>query len=307
MSDPQSPAPATAAAYRYLPAHLADRLTALSVSARRAMAGGMQGLHRSNRHGASVEFAEYRPYIAGDPPSLIDWRAFARTDRHLVKRYEEETNLTGFVCLDCSSSLDWSGGTPGAVASAGQRKFDYACTLAAAALYLLVSQGDRAGLLWFDAKVRGRMAPAGSPAALRPLLLALEGISPTDKGDIATALHAAAATLPRRSLVIVISDLLQDPAAVIGGLQHLHHDGHDVRVLHVVDRAEMTLPGTGLVEAVDRETGSRVEVEIDELRENYKIAVANHLNALRRGCQGLPADYRLATTDTLVEEALRWR
>jgi hypothetical protein len=94
---------------------------------------------------------------------------------------------------------------------------------------------------------------------------------------------------------------------VIAGLQHLHHDGHDVRVLHVLDRAELTLPGTGLVEAVDRETGMRVEVEIDELRENYKAAVAAHIAALRRGCQGVPADYRLAPTDGLIEEALRWR
>ncbi|MBA3709384.1 MAG: DUF58 domain-containing protein [Planctomycetes bacterium] len=285
-------------AYRYLPPYIADRLHGVSVSARRAMAGGLQGLHRSSRHGASVEFAEYRPYTPGDPPSLIDWSVYARTDKHLIRRFEEETNLTGYVLLDCSASLDWRG-------RGEHTKLAYACYLASGMMYALVHQGDRVGLAWFSSDIVQRHAPAGSAATLGPLLLALEGIAPGGRGDIAASLHQACAFLPRRSLVVVVSDLLQPPAQVVSGIAHLHHDGHDVRVLHVVDRAELALQESGLVEVTDLETGERLEVELDEMRDGYRAAVDGHLLDIRRGCLGSGADYRLVHTDTPIEDALR--
>jgi len=285
-------------AYRHLPPHLADALRGLSIAARRPMAGGMQGLHRSNRHGASVEFAEYRPYVPGDPPNLIDWSAYARTDKHLIRRFEEETNLTGWVLLDCSASLAWRG--RGQVA-----KFDVACGLAASLLYMLVAQGDRGGLMTFSERIQTRHVPVGSAATLKPLLQVLEDARPQGRGDIAAALHLACETLPRRSLVMVVSDFLQQPLTVLGGIRHLHHAGHDVRVLHVVDRGELALETTGLVELDDMETGERLEVDLDEIRESYRAAVAAHLEEIRRGCFGMNADYRLVLTDTPISEALR--
>ncbi len=286
------------ATYRYLPPHLADRLHGTSISAKRAMGGGLQGLHRSSRHGASVEFAEYRPYVPGDAPSLIDWSVYARTDKHLIRRFEEETNLTGFVLLDCSASLGWKG-------RASLTKLEYACQLAASLMYVLVNQGDRAGLASFSDRILQRHAPSGSPAGLRPLLLALEGVQASGKGDIAAALHQACGFLPRRSLVVVVSDFLQPPTQVLGGIRHLHHDGHDVRVMHVVDRAELTLPEGGLVEVTDLETAERLEVDLDEIREGYRGSVEAHLDEVRRGCLGCPAEYRLIDTATPIEEALR--
>jgi uncharacterized protein (DUF58 family) len=284
--------------YRYLPPHLADSLRGLSVNARRAMAGGMQGLHRSTRHGASVEFAEYRSYVEGDAPSLIDWSVYARTDKYLVRRYEEETNLVGWVLLDCSASLAWKG-------RGELTKLDYAMRLAAGLLYMLVGQGDRGGLALFSEKILSRHAPAGSAAALKPLLLALERAPSGGMGDIAASLHQACQFLPRRSLVIVISDFLQQPEAVLAGIRHLHHDGHDVRALHVVDRAELALIDTGLVEAIDAETNERIEVDLDEVASDYGRAVAAHLDEIRRGCLGCAADYRLVTTETPISDALR--
>jgi uncharacterized protein (DUF58 family) len=284
--------------YRHLPPHLADSLHGLSIAARRPMAGGTQGLHRSNRHGASVEFAEYRPYVPGDPPQLIDWSAYARTDHYLIRRFEEETNLTGYVALDCSGSLAWKG-------RGRLSKFDYACGVAASLLYILVSQGDRGGLLTFSDAIIERHAPAGSAARLKPMLEFLDAASATGKGDIASSLHQASEVLPRRSLVLVISDFLQSPREVLSGLKHLHHDGHDVRVIHILDRGELTLDASGLVELDDLESGERLEVDLDEIREVYRQAVDAHLEEIRRGCLGMISDYRLVHTDTPIAQALR--
>jgi uncharacterized protein (DUF58 family) len=285
-------------AFKYLPPQVADRLAGAQISARRAMAGSLQGLHRSNRHGASVEFAEYRAYVPGDPPSLIDWPVYARTDRYLVRRFEEETNLVGFCLVDCSQSMAWRGLGP-------CTKLDYACGLAAAAMYVLVNQGDRVGCAAFARKVVDRHAPTGSAAGLRPLLTALEAVQGKGEGDIGAALDEAAMFLPRRSLVVIVSDFLQAVPRAVAGVRRLHHDGHDVRVLHVVDRGEMALAGSGLVDAIDLETGERLEVELEEVREGYRRAVADHLDEVRRGCLGAGADYRLIHTDTPIDSALK--
>ncbi len=285
--------------YRHLPAHLADALHSLAIGARRPMAGGNQGLHRSLRHGASVEFAEYRPYVPGDPPQLIDWSAYARCDRHLVRRFEEETNLTGWILLDCSASLAWQG------RRAGSSKLDYACSLAASLLYVLVGQGDRAGLITFADGIIERHAPAGSAPALVPQLHALEAVSSRGRGDIARSLHDACLVIPRRSLVLLVSDLLQAPSQVAGALAHLQHEGHDVRVLHLIDRAELQLEPTGLVELKDLETGELLEVDLEEVRESYAEAVAGHLDDIRRAAGGSGAEYRLVDTQTAIHQVVR--
>ncbi len=283
---------------RFLPPALVDRLHGVEIAARRPMGGNQQGAHRSNRHGASVEFAEYRSYVPGDPPNLIDWSVYARSDKHLIRRFEEETNLTGYVLLDRSESMAWRGTGP-------MTKLEYACHCAAALAYVLVHQADRVGLATFSSDVLARHAPAGSVPALLPLLDELDRSTPAGKGDIAESLHQVAGFLPRRSLVVVISDLLQGVDAVSKAISHLHHDGHDVRMLHVMDRAELTLPEGGLVEVTDLETAERLEVDLDEVREAYRATVENHLEELRRACQGCPAHYTLVDTDTPFESAVR--
>jgi uncharacterized protein (DUF58 family) len=283
---------------RYLPAALADRLAGLSVSARRAMGGSRQGAHRSNRHGASVEFAEYRDYAPGDPPSLIDWAVYARSDRHLVRRFEEETDLTAHVLLDRTGSMDWRGTGP-------MRKWDYACQLAAALLYLLVHQGDRAGLVLCGGGEPELLPAAAGIAGLRPLLAAMEATGPAGRGDVASAVERAADALPRRSLVVLIGDLLQPPADLARAVRRLHHDGRDVRVIQIADPAELVLPGDGLAELVDAETGERIEADLDEMRAGWRSAVDRHIAAVRRACHACPADHRLVTTDQDIVHALR--
>ncbi len=285
---------------RRVDARLVDSLGGIAIGARRAMGGALQGLHRSRRHGASVEFAEYRPYVPGDATALIDWAAYARTDRMLVRRFEEETSLTGWVLLDCSASMGWRprGGRP---------KLDAACALSAGVLHVLVGQGDRAGLCAFARGLLGTHPPAGTPAALAPTLDALEALLPAGEGDIAAALHAACLVMARRSLVVVISDCLQAPSALSAALAHLHHDGHDVRLLHLVDRAELALEGEGegVVELHDLENGERIEVDLAEARPAYRAAFAEHLEQVRRVALASATDYRRVDTATPVAHVLR--
>lgn len=287
-------------AYKFLPPELADRLRGLGLSVRKPVEGALQGLHRSPHHGSSVEFADYREYTPGDPPNRIDWAVFARTDRHVIRRYQEETNLRAYVLLDTSESM--------AFRDLGlHTKMDYACFLAAGLMYVLVNQSDAAGLMLFNESIGKSFPPVASLGGLRPLLLALEEIKPTGQSQIGKALHHLAEQIQRRSLVILISDLLQDPAEVIRGLQHLHHNRHEVMVLQPMDAAEMNLNFSGLVELRELETGARLPVHVDEMREAYAAEVRKFLDEIRRGCGGCQAEHHLVDTRTPVEEALHAR
>ncbi len=285
------------AAYKFLPPELADRLRGLGLSVRKPVEGGLQGLHRSPHHGSSVEFADYREYTRGDPPNVIDWAVYARTDRYVIRRFQEETNLRAYILLDTSESM--------AFRDLGlYTKMDYACYLAAGLMLVLVSQSDAAGLTLFNDTVGKSFPPTGSLDGLRPMLLALEEIKPSGHSKIDAALHQLAEQIQRRSLVILISDLLQDPADLIRGIQHLHHNKHEVMILQPLDPAELSLNFSGLAELRELETGARLPVHADELREAYAAEVQKYLDELRRGCLSSQADYHLIDTRTPVEETL---
>lgn len=287
-------------AFKYLPPALADQLGGLGISVKRPVVGVQQGLHRSPNHGASVEFAEYREYRPGDPPSMIDWAVYGRSDRYMIRRFQEETNLRGHVLLDTSESLGFKGSGP-------MTKLEYACYLAASMLFILVRQGDSAGLMTFDGEVREGFAPTGSFEGLRPMLLHLENIKAGGKSGIGESLHEAAGRLKARSLVIVVSDLLAPVEGILRGLRHLQHDGHDVTVFQVLDPGELELGIEGLAEVDELETGRRLLVDADEIRESYRRAVERHLDALAHGCSQSMVDYLQVSTRMPVEEAVHLR
>lgn len=286
-----------APAYKYLPIQLAERLRGLSLNARRPVAGSLQGAHRSPHFGASVEFAEYREYSPGDPPQLIDWSVYARSDRYMIRRFHEETNLRAVICLDTSASLSFQG-------SGAAPKMEYAARLAAGLMFILVNQGDTVGLATFDRRLNVRFAPTGTQEGLRPLLLALETLAPAGDSDIESALHQAAEAFHARSQLIIISDLLARPEGILRGVRHLHHNGHDLIVLHVLDETELHLPLQGLVEFRELETGGKMIVATDEIRDAYRRAVTDHIEALRRGCVDCRADYHLLRTAVPLDELL---
>jgi uncharacterized protein (DUF58 family) len=283
--------------YKFLPTQLAERLRGLGIAVYKQMDGGMQGLHRSPTFGSSVEFAEYRSYVPGDPISRIDWAVYARTDRHMIRQYHDEVSVRSHVLLDVSESMRYQQDGP-------MSKMDYACYLAAGFMYLMVQQGDATSLITFDREIHSRHDPAGTLGGLKPMLLALEEIAPEEPGDIEKSLHDAAELIPGRAMVVIISDFLQEPAEVLRGIGHLTHDGKDVTVFHVLDPAELHLPADGLYDFEFFEKAPGMVVDIAQVREAYMDRLRQYLDQVRAGCANAGADYFLFDTTTDVRDAL---
>lgn len=283
--------------FRYLPVALAESVHKLGICVRRPVRGRGEGLHRSPDYGASVEFAEYRDYTPGDPPNRIDWAVYARSDRYLVRRFEEETSLRAALLLDTSESM--------AFREIGRfTKWEYACYLAGGLMYALVRQGDAAGLFPFADGLGQVFEPSGALAGLRPMLEALENTTPAGRSDFETALTQAAERMPARSLVIVISDFLHPVARIVRGLRRLYHEGHSLILLQVIDGGERQLGLGGLVELCELETGRRLVVEMDAIRGRYELAFDQHVEALRRACTDCLGDHHLIDTREPPEAAL---
>ncbi|MHC4781330.1 MAG: DUF58 domain-containing protein, partial [Planctomycetota bacterium] len=206
-----SPNVAGEATYKFLPNQLAERLRTMGLAVKKQMDGGMTGLHRSPHFGSSVEFAEYRSYVPGDPIRRIDWAVYARTDRYVIRQFHDEVSVNSHVILDISESMRYQQDGP-------MTKMDYACYLAAGFMYMMIQQGDTTSLMTFDSEIRERHEPAGSLGGLRPILTSLEEINPTRPGSIERCLHDAAEMIPGRALVVIISDFLQEPTEVLKGI-----------------------------------------------------------------------------------------
>src|SRR6266436_4100417 len=217
---------------RFLDPAVVARLGTLELKARTIVEGFLSGLHRSPFKGFSVEFAEYRQYIPGDDLATIDWKVYARTDRHYVKKFEEETNLDCHLLLDVSASMAYRGG-------AAMSKVEYGCVLAASLAYLMSRQRDATGLIQFDEKIAARLPASARPGHLHSILLALDRIAPGAKSNVGRPLHQLADALTKRSLAVLISDLLDDPDEVVKGLQHLRFRGTDVIVFQLLDPHEL--------------------------------------------------------------------
>lgn len=265
----------------------------LQLLARTVVEGYISGLHRSPFKGFSAEFAEYREYLPGDDLKHFDWKVFARTDKRYVRQYEEETNLTCTLLLDASGSM--------AFGSDGLTKFSYACFLTAALTYLMIQQRDQVGLVIFSDQVRLRIPPSNSPAHLKNILEQLEKAEPAGETSIAASLHAIAESIRRRGLIIVVSDLIDDRDQVMNALNHFRHDRSEVVVFNVFDRAERELPYEGLVDFLDLETGRKMQVRSDVVREDYQRKFDAFVRKYREECVASRVDYQFVTTDTPFE------
>ena len=283
--------------YKYLPANTADHLQNLQISVTKRMDCGLQGRHRSSTFGSSVEFAEYREYMQGDPIERIDWSVYARTDKYVIRRFHDEVNIRANILLDTSESMGFQHAGP-------MSKMDYGCHLAAALMYIMVNQGDSTSLTTFDDDLRDMHEPVASFGGLRPMLLGLEGITPKGESDIEKSLAKATEFLRGRSLVVVISDMLQDPRETLKGIGSLCYAGHDVTVFHVLDPAEIQLPQEGLIEVEFLETRDKMNVNIGDFRELYLQRVREYLDDIRIGCTNEGANYLLVDTSMDIHDAL---
>jgi uncharacterized protein (DUF58 family) len=286
--------------YRYLPAHMAERLRGIEIGVRRPMDGGSQGLHRSPAFGSSVEFAEYREYMPGDPIARIDWPVYARSDRYVIRRFHEDVSIRCYVLLDISGSMGYKDG--GAMS-----KIEYASYLAAAMLYVMVQQSDTSSLITFDTNIRTHHEPTGTFTRLKPMLLGLENIELGKEGDIEATLHDAAELIKGRALVIIISDFLEEPEKIIRGINHLHHDGKEVTLFHIMDPTEVNMPISGLINVVSMEQPGKLTVDFGRIKESYLRQLRLYLDQLRTGCQRIRADYIFADTSMDVYDAILQR
>lgn len=286
-----------AEARRYFDPRVIARLKGLEVRARRVVEGHMLGLHKSPFRGLSVEFAEHRQYSPGDDLRRIDWRAYAKTDRYYVKQQEQETNLSCQFVLDCSESMSYRGAGP-------MSKFDYGAVLASSMAYLLLDQQDRVGLTLFDREVRASLPPKGTGGHYRTMLSAMEAVTPGPATMLGSALGKVAAQLKGRGMVAVISDFLDETAAVVHGLNRLSFDGHDILILHVADPWERQFPFTGPSIIHGMENSGRLVCDPSDLRGAYLQARAEHLEELRTACRQLQFDMRECATDEPFDEVL---
>ena len=254
--------------------------------------GVITGQHKSPHKGFSVEFSEHRDYQPGDEVRHLDWRAYGRTDRYYVKLYEQETNLRATLVLDTSASMTFGD------------KLDYGRHLCACLAYLLSTQQDLAGFVSVDDRVRAELPPGSSPAHLDRLFKALEDVRPGKQTDLPAQLHALAERLPRRSLVVLVSDLWVDPAELVRSLQHLRYRKHQGMVLHLLDRAEVDLPYDKQVTLEDLETGERVQIDPAAVRDSYRQQVQQYLTDVRRACVSGDAEYHAIYTDQPYDRAL---
>ena len=290
-------ATATSSRYRYLDPGTLSQVQNLGLAARTAVEGFYAGLHKSPHKGFSVEFAEHREYTPGIDPKHIDWRVFGRRDKLYVKQYEEETSLRCHVVLDKSASMGYR--LDGALT-----KLEYGSYLAACLAWLMAMQHDTVGLMTCDDQLRDQVPPRQGAGHLKILMELLEQTEPGNQTNLGEVLHRLAETVKRRSLIVVISDLLDDPDQVVAGLKHFRHSRHDVIVFHVLDPAELTFPFDDISRIEDMETGRELTGDPQAFRNAWMEELEKFLDTIRRGCRSSQIDYVLARTDSPLDRFL---
>jgi uncharacterized protein (DUF58 family) len=282
--------------HQFLDPAVIARLGTLELRARTIVEGFLTGLHRSPFKGFSVEFAEYRQYMPGDDLSTIDWKVYARSDRHYVKKFEEETNLDCHIMLDVSGSMGYG--------SRGITKFQYGQCLAASLAYLMNRQRDGVGLTAFDEGIVGMLPASARPGHLRAMLITLERLELGTRTNVSKPMHQLASSLTKRGMVVLISDLLDNADEVIRGLRHLQFRGTDVVVFHVLDPDEIEFPFERATRFEDMESGAEVMAVPAVVREHYVDAMQQLIARYKRELGGSGIDYHLLTTTDPLELAL---
>ena len=282
---------------KYLKPEVIRQISRLDLRAQFIVKGFLHGLHASPYHGFSVEFSEHRKYTPGDDPHDIDWLVYAKTNKYYVKKFEAETNITGYLVMDLSQSMAYT-------YRQELTKFDYAICLAAALCYLMIHQNDPVGLVTFAEQINNYLPPKSKRQQIGNVLSMLARLKPTGQTDAGRSLEQLAAMLKHSSLVMVFSDLLAEPAPIIAALRRLRHEGHDVILFHILDEAEVDFPFNGLVELEEPESRQRLEVDADSFRRDYLQELETFRELYRRECFQSRIDYVALDTSMPFDRAL---
>ena len=281
---------------RYLDPAVIARMGSMELRARTIVEGFLIGFHRSPYNGFSVEFSEYRQYMPGDDLSLLDWKLYARTDRYYVKKFEEETNLDCHLLLDVSGSMGYG--------SEDVSKQEYGAYLAASLAYLMNRQRDAVGLMVFAEQILTHLPVSARPGHLRRLLLVLDRVESGGGSNLLRPLNRLADVLSRRGMVVLISDLLDEPEQIVKGLRHLRFRGSDVIVFHLLDHAELTFPFDRETRFKDLETDDEVMAVPSMVRDYYLKEMQDLIALYERELRLAGIDYCLVDTSKPLDFAL---
>jgi len=286
---------------KYLQPDVLSRISRLELRACRVVDGFVSGMHKSPYKGFSVEFASHRPYVPGDDIRHIDWRVYAKADRFFIKEYEEETNMRVHILLDCSGSMAY----PEQPLPGRMTKWDYAATVAASLTHLLVHQQDGVGLTLFDEAVRTSLPVSSSRGSLHRVVRCIEDHAPKGATELTIPFQQLNSSIPRRGLVVILSDLLTDVDTFAQGLQRFRHHDHDVLVLHILDQDEIEFPFTDRtlfegMEALDIE----ILTDPQSLRASYLEAFQAFVSQVRSACLDRGIGYATISTADALDTAL---
>lgn len=279
------------------------RVKNLALRARFVIDGVMVGIHPSQAKGFSSEFEGHREYAQGEDIRHVDWKAYGKFDRYFIKEYKETTNLRAHVVLDASASMGYG--------SSGWSKFDYASTLTASLAYLLLKQKDAAALVTFSDRIDNVVPPKATEGHFLAILQTLQSKKPAGRTSAGVILQELAASVTRRGLVILISDLLEGPDEVLRGLKQLRSRGHDVMVFQVLDHDELEFPFDKPTLFLDMEEDIKVRTDPQAVRSAYLKTLAGLIDRYREGCARHLIDYALFDTssglDLPLVRYLTWR
>lgn len=284
-------------AEKYLKPEVIQSIGRLDLRAKFIVEGLLSGLHASPFQGFSVEFSEHRRYEPGDDPRDIDWQVFARTDRIYIRRYQAETNITGYLLMDLSRSMGYTWRQK-------LTKFDYSVCLAAALSYLMIHQQDPVGLMTFGDRLQASLPARSRRSQFGDILSVLQQCQPTGGSQIAACLRQAASMIRHRSLLMLMSDLLADPDEILEALRAVRFRGHDVILFHILDEAEATFPFSGAVDLFEPEQGENEIVDAASVRADYLQALAELRERYRTTCLSMGADYVPLDTSMPFDKAL---
>jgi len=273
--------------------------------ARKRKQGALTGRHRSPDKGASVEFAEHREYAPGDDPRNLDWRVMAKGDRNVIRQYVEETNLRAMIAVDASGSMRFTGDEAAEVGGKRLSKFAYAQHLAAALAYFYVKQGDAAGLVTFDDEVKSFHRAQSRPSQVRRILEELHGCEPGADTDVGGVLHEVAEKVPRRGLVILISDLFDDPEKIVEALHHFDFRQHELVVFHLLAEEELTFPYKKFQRFRDLEgVEEMLRIDPQAVRAAYLERLRGFIRKIEDACGRMQADYVAVNTKVPLKDTL---
>lgn len=288
-----------------LPQNTIDRLTRARLNVYRAKSGTKQGSHKSLVTGCSNDFAQHRQYSYGDEPKRIDWRVLARTNRLMVRQYDQETNLRATLLIDSSASMSYLNSKASKSTDRISDKLTHAKRLAAALAWILIRQGDAVGITSYASQITCRSPHASTVHHLHRLLNSLEHIDPQSTADSIGILHRIAETLPPRGLIVLISDLFHDPLLVRDVLSHFQHRNHELIVMQVLAPDEVNFPFSESLRFRDLECHQQLfEADSIAIRQEYKTQLGNHLASIKQICNQFQSDYVFTRTDDDIADVI---